>query len=313
MALEELFVQRIIVIRRFRTARSLLQIDPGQLINRLITISCHGINAHHRLPPPARRSHPRRPRRRRPRAFGDKGYDAASTREIAAAAERQRGDDRLSFRRQGGAQAACADFVAERLTQIFASPVAPPRERRRGPAGAIGLGRARDPRRRRRRSGAAAGALSMREIADPSPAFARVFETAFAPLHKRACRSGRAPPAADPASEETRLRSSRCWRSRLFPHRARASSGAWTGATSAREAARSNPSSWATSKRRWTPQGEAPHDALRRSAPSRFLACPVLRRRPRTPLSAMSRANMSRSRRSTSRGSRPNPCAAAMR
>ena len=87
--------------------------------------------------------------------FGDKGFEAASTREIAAAAEVNIAMIAYHFGGKEGLRAACADFVAERLTLIFASARADRIET--AEAGALGVGRARprdDPRRRRQRSGA---------------------------------------------------------------------------------------------------------------------------------------------------------------
>src|SRR5580693_5978684 len=53
--------------------------------------------------------------------FGDKGFEAATTREIAAAAEVNIAMIAYHFGGKEGLRAACADFVAERLREIFAS------------------------------------------------------------------------------------------------------------------------------------------------------------------------------------------------
>jgi AcrR family transcriptional regulator len=138
--------------------------------------------------------------------FGDKGYDAATTREIAAAASANVAMIAYHFGGKEGLRAACADFVAERLTQIFAS-AGPPQvasaEQARAALAAVA---------RALISGVVASEAArplarflMREIADPSPAFARIFESAFAPLHKRACEIWACATGQDPTSEEARL------------------------------------------------------------------------------------------------------------
>src|SRR5271154_2036358 len=53
--------------------------------------------------------------------FGDKGFEAATTREIAAEAEVNIAMIAYHFGGKEGLRAACADFVAERLQQIFAA------------------------------------------------------------------------------------------------------------------------------------------------------------------------------------------------
>ena len=138
--------------------------------------------------------------------FGDKGYDAASTREIATQAGANVAMIAYHFGGKEGLRAACADFVAERLTQIFAS-AGPPRVESAEEARLALTGLARALIRGVVASEAARplARFLMREIADPSPAFARVFETAFAPLHKRACEIWARATGQDPASEQTRL------------------------------------------------------------------------------------------------------------
>ena len=138
--------------------------------------------------------------------LGDNGFEATSTREIAAEAGVNIAMIAYHFGGKEGLRAACADFVAERLRQIFASagsfPVETAEEARAALAsvvravirGVVANEAARPLTR-----------FLMREIADPSPAFARVYETAFAPLHRRACAIWAHATGGDPESEDTRL------------------------------------------------------------------------------------------------------------
>ena len=120
--------------------------------------------------------------------LGDKGFEAASTREIAAEARVNIAMIAYHFGGKEGLRAACADFVAGRMREIFA---------------AAGPVRAKTPAEARAALAALVHALIvgvvadeaarplarflLRELSEPSPAFTRIFETALAPLHTRAC------------------------------------------------------------------------------------------------------------------------------
>jgi AcrR family transcriptional regulator len=138
--------------------------------------------------------------------FGDKGFEAATTREIAAEAEVNIAMIAYHFGGKEGLRAACADFVAERLTLIFASARADRIETAEHARSALAaLARAMI---RGVVASEAAEPLTrflVREIADPSPAFARIFENAFEPLHKRACVLWALATGADAESVDVRL------------------------------------------------------------------------------------------------------------
>ncbi len=138
--------------------------------------------------------------------FGDKGFEAASTRQIAAAARANIAMIAYHFGGKEGLRAACADHVAAVLSGIFGTAAAPRVETasqaraalkalaRAGVRGIVADEAARPLAR-----------FLLREISDPSPAFARVFETGFAPLHARVCRLWALATGEEPESEATRL------------------------------------------------------------------------------------------------------------
>jgi AcrR family transcriptional regulator len=120
--------------------------------------------------------------------LGDKGFEAASTREIAAEAQVNIAMIAYHFGGKEGLRAACADFVAARMREIFAAagPVSAetPAQARaalaalaRALIGGVVADEAARPLAR----------FLLRELSEPSPAFARMFQTSLAPLHARAC------------------------------------------------------------------------------------------------------------------------------
>jgi len=139
-------------------------------------------------------------------AFGDKGYDAASTREIASAAGANAAMIAYHFGGKEGLRAACADHIAGRVREIAAGPAAlgaetpaAAAEALRGFLRALVRGLVADEAAR------PLARFLMRELADPSPAFERIYEAAFAPLHARLCRLWALAAGGDAESEETRL------------------------------------------------------------------------------------------------------------
>jgi len=124
--------------------------------------------------------------------FGRSGFEATSTRQIAAAAGVNLAAIAYHFGSKAGLRLACADFIAARLGAIFA-------------AGAAAQGDVATLDRSGARSALAdtisalvdamvvrPDALPMarfmvREMFDPSAAFERIYAGAVAPLHARAC------------------------------------------------------------------------------------------------------------------------------
>ena len=142
--------------------------------------------------------------------FGAKGFEATSTREIAAAAGVNIAAIAYHFGGKEGLRLACADFVAATLGEVFA----------RAQGGVTEIEKF-SPREARDRLARIAEALIdaivaraearpvarfvLREMFEPSSAFDRLFIGAFAPIHARACEIWARAAGASPESEATRL------------------------------------------------------------------------------------------------------------
>ena len=141
--------------------------------------------------------------------FGERGFEATSTRAIAAEANVNIAAIAYHFGSKEGLRAACADFAVATIAQIFAAAA--------GEASAIETltpGEARDGLAR-----TVAGLIDgivvrgearpivrfvMREMFEPSPAFERLYG-AIGPMHARACALWARATGAPAESETTRL------------------------------------------------------------------------------------------------------------
>src|SRR5579863_9314370 len=120
--------------------------------------------------------------------FGDKGFEATSTREIAAEAGVNVAMIAYHFGGKEGLRSACADFVAKRLRQIFAATEKLPTDTAETAGAALSaLARALIRGIVVDEAARPLARFLLREVSQTSPAFQRVFETAFAPLHAQAC------------------------------------------------------------------------------------------------------------------------------
>ena len=142
--------------------------------------------------------------------FGDKGFEATSTREIAAAAGANIAAIAYHFGGKDGLRLACADFVVAAISEVIAG----------------GLGGAE--RTESLSAGAARGLLArlvgamidgvvardaarpiarfvLREMFEPSPAFERVYAGVMGPTHMKACLIWSRATGAPAEGEETRL------------------------------------------------------------------------------------------------------------
>jgi AcrR family transcriptional regulator len=140
------------------------------------------------------------------RLFGQNGYEATSTRQIAALAGANIGSISYHFGGKSGLHQACADHVSERISEMAAK--------------ALGDQVARTPAEAEERLAALVSgfvhlmvqpeaenlvAFVLREIMTPGAALDRFFERFAGPVHRRACQLWATATGADAESEDTRL------------------------------------------------------------------------------------------------------------
>ncbi len=141
--------------------------------------------------------------------FGAKGFEATSTREIAAAANANIAAIAYHFGGKEGLRAACADFVVAAIGEVFAA----------AEGGAELIGALTQAGARGALSRIASGLIDaivvrsearpivrfvLREMFEPSAAFERLYG-AIGPMHARACAMWSRATGAPAESEATRL------------------------------------------------------------------------------------------------------------
>ena len=139
------------------------------------------------------------------RLFGRKGYDAASTREIAAEAGANIAAIAYHFGGKEGLRRACVEAIGDRLSAIVGPPLPAP------------VGRAEARVLLERVVRAAATSLStaapardmvaflLREVSEDGPELDRIFATVVEPRHRHLCALWGAATGTPPESEATRL------------------------------------------------------------------------------------------------------------
>jgi AcrR family transcriptional regulator len=142
------------------------------------------------------------------RIFGRKGFDAASTREIAAAANTNIGSIAYHFGGKEGLRLACAEAIVTRMTQV-----ARPAQLAAGtasPEAAMDLIERviRDVTQFTATHPEASDivAFMMREMTTPSAALDRIYEVMICPIHQALCQLWAVATGADADSADTRLR-----------------------------------------------------------------------------------------------------------
>ncbi len=141
--------------------------------------------------------------------FGAKGFEAASTRAVAAAAGANLASIAYHFGGKEGLRLACADHVVETIRGFLAPALAPAGAATLTPAAARAL-------LKRvleafvaflvvRPEAQAIARFVVREMFEPTEAFERLYAEAFAPMHERFCVVWSAATGARADSVETRL------------------------------------------------------------------------------------------------------------
>jgi len=138
------------------------------------------------------------------RLFGQKGFAATSTREIAAAANTNVASIAYHFGGKDGLRRACGQEVIRRVGAVLGPAGAEP-----PPALAVaaieGVIRAMAGFLLARREADDIVPFMLRELAENGPVLDEVYTTMFAPLHGRLCRLWSALTGAPAESERTRL------------------------------------------------------------------------------------------------------------
>lgn len=142
------------------------------------------------------------------RLFGTKGYDATSTREIAAASGANIASIAYHFGSKDGLRVACAQMVTQRLMSVAGRGVIEA-DAKGDPALAlelieetasavlrflVGHEQARD-----------IAVFIVREMARPGPVFDNVYQTAFEPIHRKFCALLGTATGQEPESDLIRL------------------------------------------------------------------------------------------------------------
>jgi AcrR family transcriptional regulator len=146
------------------------------------------------------------------RLFGRDGYDATSTRAIAAAARANIGSITYHFGGKDGLRMAAADHIVETIRSLGAEALG-------AMDGSLSEGMGPDEARRRLHAAVERMAsyvvgrpeagdivqFLLRELAVPSPALDRIYRGLFEPMHRRLCRIWSAATGEPTDGEATRL------------------------------------------------------------------------------------------------------------
>lgn len=139
------------------------------------------------------------------RAFGERGYDGASTRAIAADADTNVASISYHFGGKDGLRTACAEHVAVQVAQVMGAATPPPSDPAAARAALAAMLRGLCLFVLLRPQAGLIAAFVMREMARPSPALDLIYEGAFEGIHRRLCALWAAATGLDAESEGVRL------------------------------------------------------------------------------------------------------------
>jgi AcrR family transcriptional regulator len=143
------------------------------------------------------------------RLFGARGFDGASTREIAAAANANIGSIAYHFGGKEGLRSACAGFIVETIQSIAGQALTAQTGGPAGPAAAIAqLEMALERMVGFVVASPQAGEIVqfvLRELAHPTAALDAIYSGVFEPTHRRLCAIWAEATGDDPESERTKL------------------------------------------------------------------------------------------------------------
>ncbi len=142
------------------------------------------------------------------RLFGEKGFDATSTRDLAAAANANIGSIAYHFGGKDGLRSACAGAIVDRLSTIV---LAAGNLSGHPPAPDVAADRLETAIRTMvtfmiaNPQAEPIAAFIQREMAQPSPALDRIYAELIEPTHKALCTLWAAATGRDPESAQTRI------------------------------------------------------------------------------------------------------------
>jgi AcrR family transcriptional regulator len=139
------------------------------------------------------------------RSFGERGYDGASTRAIAAAAGTNIASISYHFGGKDGLRTACAEHVAARIAQVMGAAAPPARDPAAARADLAGMLRGFCLFVLRSPEAGLIAAFTVREMARPSVALDVIYAGAFEGTHRRLCALWAAATGLDAESEGVRL------------------------------------------------------------------------------------------------------------
>jgi len=139
------------------------------------------------------------------RAFGERGYDGASTRAIAADARTNVASISYHFGGKEGLRTACARHVVAQISPVMGAAAPPPRDPAAARATLTAMLRGLCGFLLLRPQASLIAAFMMREMARPSAALDLIYDGAFEGIHRRLCALWAGATGLDAESEDVRL------------------------------------------------------------------------------------------------------------